>query len=293
MPFRFKKKESVAKAVRRLCGERLDEALEALERGAKFRAVHGVRKEIKKLRAILRLTRGEIREETYRKHTKVLREAANLLTAFRDAQVKLGAFEDTVKHFRRQLPAQPFPEIKSALRDYCRAEERKLGGCLKRLKGILTESKEELDHLEVKSRGWKAIGPGLKRIYGRGREAFETAGRKPSETNFHEWRKRVKDLWHQLCLLSPARPHELGVRTHDLETLGNLLGDDHDLFLLKQFIASQFNGSQNAKTFKKLIVVRQEELRSEALKLGAQFYPKKPNHFCRQIGDYWKTWRRG
>jgi hypothetical protein len=57
MPFRFKKRESVAKAVRRLCCERLDDALETLEKGAKFEAVHGVRKEIKKLRAVLNIRR--------------------------------------------------------------------------------------------------------------------------------------------------------------------------------------------------------------------------------------------
>jgi CHAD domain-containing protein len=292
MPFRFKKKESVAKAVRRLCGERLDDALESLETGTKFRAVHGVRKEIKKLRAVLRLTRGEIGEETYRRHTEALREAANLLTSFRDAQVKLSAFEEVVKDARRQLPAPPFPEIKSALRDHCRAEEKKLGGCLRRLKGILSESKEELDHLKIKAKGWKAIGPGLKKIYGRGRDAFETAARRPSEANFHSWRKRVKDLWHQLCLLSPARPGKLRVRTDDLETLGNLLGEDHDLFLLRKFVASHFQGTPNIHTFKKLITSRQEELRAKALKLGARFYPKKPNRFCRQIADYWKDWRK-
>jgi hypothetical protein len=226
-------------------------------------------------------------------HTGALREGADLLTAFRDAQVRLGAFEDIVKHFRRKLPAEPFPEIKSALRACCRAEEKKLGHCLRRLKKILGESKEELDDLEIKSKGWKAIGPGLKKIYGRGQKAFATAGSRPTEANFHEWRKRVKDLWHQLCLLSPARPRKLRVRTDDLEKLGDLLGDDHDLYMLREFAVSRFKGTDGAETFEKLIGSRQEELRLKALKLGKKFYPKKPNRFCRQIGDYWKSWRKG
>ena len=51
MPFRFKKSESPAKAVRRVCRERIGAALGGLRKGGRPAAVHGVRKEIKKLRA--------------------------------------------------------------------------------------------------------------------------------------------------------------------------------------------------------------------------------------------------
>jgi CHAD domain-containing protein len=290
MPFRFKKKESVARAVRRLCCERLDDALETLEKTARFEAVHNVRKEIKKLRSILRLTRGEIGEKTYRKHTKALREAANLLTAFRDAQVKLSAFDDLSKHFKDKLPLRP--KIKNALRDRCRAEERKLSTAVAPLKAILCESKEELDNLKLKAKGWQAIGPGLKKVYGRGLAAFETISAEPSEENFHEWRKRVKDLWHQLNLLYPARPGKLRARTEKLEKLGNLLGDDHDLFMLREFVTKKFPRTHDLNAFELMIFARQRELRTAAVKLGRRFYREKPNRFCRRIGDYWRNWRR-
>lgn len=290
MPFRFKKKESVAKAVRRLCCERLEDALETLEKTARFEAVHGVRKEIKKLRSILRLTRGEIGKETYRQHNQTLRKAAGLLTTFRDAQVKLSALDELSKHFEAELPAQS--EIKNALRDNCRAEEKKLAVTIVPLKAILSESKEELDNLKIKSKGWQAIGPGLKKIYGRGQEAFETVDGEPSEENFHEWRKRVKDLGHQLSLLYPARPRKLGNRMEKLEELGDLLGDDHDLFMLREFVAKKFPRTHAIDTFQEMIVTRQGELRSAALKLGGRFYKEKSNRFSRRIGDYWKSWRR-
>lgn len=159
----------MTRAVRRLCCELLDDALETMERDGNFQAVHGMRKEIKKLRSVLRLTRGEIGKKAYRKHTDALREAANLLTAFRDAQVKLSAFDGLTKYFRRQLPARPFPEIRHALRENCAVEEKKLGRAIAPLKKILRESKEELDGLKIKSKGWRAIAPGFKKIYGNGR----------------------------------------------------------------------------------------------------------------------------
>jgi CHAD domain-containing protein len=291
MPFYFKKKESVAKAVRRLCCERIDDALETLEKGRKLHAVHNVRKEIKKMRSVLRLMREEIGKNAYSRQTRKLREAANLLTAFRDAQVKLNAFDGLTKDFKRRLPQEPFPEIKTALRKNCRAEEKKLGRAIASLKEILRESKQQLGKLKIESKGWRAIEPGLKKIYRRGHEAFEAARRKPTPENFHEWRKRVKDLWHQLRLLGPAQPRRLNGRAKNLEKLGDHLGDDHDLFMLREFITNQFEPAENIEAVDKLIGARQKNLRSKVFKLGRKIYQEKPNHFCRRMGDYWADWR--
>jgi CHAD domain-containing protein len=291
MPFRFKRKESVARAVRRLCCERHDDALEALEKGATLEAVHTVRKEIKKLRSVLRLVRREIGRSAYSENTDTLRQAADLLNDFRDAQVKLNAFDALLKRSGRGLPSRFFPEIRTALQKNCRAQERKLGRSIAPLKEILSRSKKRMDDLKVDARGWRAIAPGLKKIYCRGRASFETARCQPVPENFHEWRKRVKDLWHQLRLLCPVHPGSLRDHISHLEKLGRLLGDDHDLFVLHKFVAQTFGRTPNAKTFEELILARQKKLRSTALKLGGRFYRERAGHFCRRMGDYWKAWR--
>jgi CHAD domain-containing protein len=292
MPFRFKRKESVRKAVRRLCCERLTDAIEPLNRSARFEAVHDIRKEIKKLRAVLRLVRAGIGKDAYEGHTNALRKAADRLTALRDAEVKLGAFDDLVKQSERN--GRSFLKIKAALRKNCRTEEDRVfkGGSIASVKGILCHEKDEMNGLKIKSKGWKAIAPGLKKIYGRGREAFEAAERESSPENFHQWRKRVKDLGHQLRLLCPAHPRKFRARTNDLDKLGELLGDEHDLFMLKQFVANKFGHAPGTSVFRKLISARQEELRYTALKLGRRFYPKKPGRFARIMGQDWKKWRR-
>jgi CHAD domain-containing protein len=294
MPFRFKRKESVRKAVRRMCCERLTDAIEPLHRSARFEAVHDVRKEIKKLRAVLRLVRAGIGKDAYNGHTNALRDAADGLTALRDAEVKLGAFDDLARHFKGKRNGRSFLKIKTALRKNCRAEESRVfkGGSIASVKGILYREKQQFDHLKINANGWSAIGPGLKKIYSRGREAFEAAERDPSPKNFHEWRKRVKDLGHQLRLLCPAHPRKFRARTNDLDKLGELLGDEHDLFMLKQFVANKFGHAPGTSVFRKLISARQEELCYTALKLGRRFYPKKPGRFARSIGRDWKKWRR-
>ena len=93
MPFRFKKSESPAKSVRRVCRERIGAARERLREGGRSAAIHDVRREIKKLRAIFRLARDGAGYGNYRKGVKALREAAGYLAAPRDARVMLKAFE--------------------------------------------------------------------------------------------------------------------------------------------------------------------------------------------------------
>ena len=51
--------------------------------------------------------------------------------------------------------------------------------------------------------------PGLQRIYRRGRLAMRAARKDPSAEHLHEWRKRVKDLWHATEIVGAARPKQL------------------------------------------------------------------------------------
>lgn len=294
MPFHFKKKESVAEGAQRICCERLDDALAVLEGPQKFAAVHHVRKEIKKLRALLRLVRPGIGKPAYRDHTIVLRGVARRLTALRDAEVKVSALDDAIKHFNGRLPEESLPGVRNALREICRAEEEKLfkGRSLLLIKKVLSEEKEQLTRMELKSKGAKVIRSGLKKIYGRGRKALATASREPSPENFHAWRKRVKDLAHQLRLFCAARPRKIKARAEALDQLGELLGTDHDLFLLREFVADKFQRAEDAGRFQELIAGRQAELRSQALELGDVCYSRKPGRYCRKMGKDWKSWKR-
>jgi CHAD domain-containing protein len=290
MPFRFKKSESPAKAVRRVCRERIGAALGGLRKGDRPSAVHGVRKEIKKLRAIFRLVRGEIGRGVYRKGAKALREAAGSLTAPRDARVMLKAFETLAG-----ADARRFAGIAKALRKNARREGERFwkDNSLRRAERLLRRTDRRVDDLKIKAAGWAAIEPGLKESYRRGREACRLARHKPSPENFHYWRKHVKDLWHYFCLLYPAWPAETRAMTDELELLGGRLGEEHDLFLLQQFVSERCAGEANEATaLNQLIASRQKELRAAALKLGSRLYAETPAVICRRLGNDWSLWRR-
>lgn len=102
MAYRFKRKESVAKAVRRLGRERIEHTLDGLKDLDRAEAIHGARKEIKKVRAVLRLVRTRIAKKEFRGQAKRLRDAAALLAAPRDAYIKAQTLRDLTRHFKGQ-----------------------------------------------------------------------------------------------------------------------------------------------------------------------------------------------
>ena len=282
MPFRFKKSESPAKAVRRVCRERVGAALDCLRKPRRPAAVHGARKEIKKLRAIFRLVRGEIGAGAYRKNMEILRAAADCLATARDARVMLKAFEKLTGS-----SASKFTGIKTALQENARREGRQFrkNNSVAQADRLLRKTRRRVGSLKIGASGWVAIEPRLKLSYERGREGYRLACEQPAPENFHEWRKHVKDHWYYFCLLHPIRPAATRAMTDQLELLGEQLGEDHDLFLLQKFTAEHCaTHAAEVAALNRLLESRQKKLRAATKKSGTRFYAETPAKFCRRLG---------
>jgi len=297
MAFHFKKKESPTKAARRLSRERIGKALDHLQKCDRLETVHSVRKEIKKVRATLGLVREKMDGAAYRKCTKTLRTVAKYLRDPRDAHVRPRTLERLMVHFKDRLPAHPFAGIKTILRQNCLVEVREFmkGESVAVVDRLLRKVNRRAKTLKVKADGWTAIRSGLRESYSRGRKAFAVVREEASPENFHQWRRHVQDLWHQLRLLCPIQLDNLRAAAGKMKMLSQYLGDDHDLVMLRQFVirrcARRFVGE--VKLLNELIELRQKELRSAALALGSRFYAEKPSLFCRRLENYWRTWRAG
>jgi CHAD domain-containing protein len=296
MTLHFKRKESVRKAVKRIARRRTEKALEALRHCEKLEAVHTVRKEIKQLRALLRLTCDAIPCSEFRRCSSGLREAARCLASARDAHVRLTALRDLASHFKKELAPRPFHQIKQLLTEDCRREQAELSHsrAVRQVGRLLKGLRKEADALSFECSGWRAIGPGLKRSFRDGRRGHQHACRKGRPEDFHEWRKRVKDLFYQIGLLCAIWPEQMSAAEAELDSLGECLGDAHDLTLLvapptlKRF---RKQSEEEAETVTALVEKRQKELHHSALMMGARFYQEKPWIFCDRLRQYWKRWR--
>ncbi len=288
MTLHFKKAERPDAALRRVCRKYIGQARSRLRKSRHPAAVHSVRKEIKKLRAIFRLIRGEINPDDYRQAAKALRRAANWLAATRDARVRLQAFEQLAG----PAAAERFPVLTKALQKDCRRESRRFrdDDSVELAGWQLRKTGRRLANLKFTTSGWAAIEPGLRQSYLRGRQTGSMAARKPSPENLHEWRKQVKTFWHQLQIVCPKWPDTARSLTRQLDELADLLGEEHDLFLLKRFVAIHSDKTEAAR-LNPLIEARQNKLRLAALKLGARVYAETPAAICRQLGQDWNQWQ--
>ena len=133
---------------------------------------------------------------------------------------------------------------------------------------------------------------GLESIFKKGGKAGKCAASERSDVNFHEWRKRVKDLWYSIRLLTPAWPRVMAAFAAELNRLSDLLGDDHDLAMLREHLGNPAISAANSDDFsilRDMVDKRRRELQCAAIELGELVYCEPPQSFVRRVIRYWKT----
>ena len=154
------------------------------------------------------------------------------------------------------------------------------------VKEVATRALARLTEWKLTRDGWAAAETGLRRVYRAGHRALTLAAESPTVENLHEWRKQSKYLWHQLQLLETALPDkekELIDLTHKLATL---LGEDHDLAVLRATLAADPLAYGGHRTLKDLFVVidhRRQELEQQTFAVGWRIYKDPPKVFVSQI----------
>jgi CHAD domain-containing protein len=297
--YRLKGRETPTLGIRRIAAGRAEKAAEALERaaaGEDFAAsIHAARKDLKKLRGVLRLVRSELGDDLYRAENRRYRDAGWLLGRTRDAEVKVETLTALRERFGEELPPDLLAAWLAALereRDRIAAQVsgEEGGSGLAEAKAAIEGGQEEIPRWPLESDSWQLVEAGLMRAYGRGRRAMKSACADPTDENVHEWRKRAKDLWYQLRILRDTWRPVLGETAGQAHELADLLGDHHDLTVLAEDLASRrLAGDHDAVT--DVIERRRQRLFEDAVAVGSRLYAEKPKAFARRMKSYWTACR--
>jgi CHAD domain-containing protein len=295
MAYRLNPDETVQAGLRRCAREQLDRAITALtERVPEdpVDAVHDARKALKQERSLLRLALGTISPAERRRENTALRNAGQMLSAARDAEVMLQALDELSDRFAGQVPQTTFDAIRRQLEaERDPARQRLLeSGLTAAVADELRKVLVRIDDWPLRRGGWKALEPGLDRSYRRGRRAYARAQAQPTVERLHEWRKRTKDLWYHLRLLKSLSPAIVGGQADEAHGLSDLLGDDHDLALLrKKLRAGAGELAVDVDAVIELIDHRREQLQTEAMQVGERLFAERPTAFRRRLHKYWKA----
>src|SRR5262249_44390377 len=140
---------------------------------------------------------------------------------------------------------------------------------------------------------WTSVGEGLEDVYRRARDAHGDATADPTIEKLHEWRKQTKYLRYQLEMLRPLWPERMEELVNEADRMGELLGDVHDLAMLRQMLTEdpeRYGEEGDREVLLALIDRRRAELEQEAMLLGRRFFQDRPRDFAGRLRGYWKAW---
>jgi CHAD domain len=298
MGYTIEENEPSSLAVKRIAVEQMDLALKDLRAVSDNldELVHVTRQRLKRLRALVALAHGELGNEVFEREWTCYRSAGRLLARARDAAVVVQTLESLRHRHANQLPPDGFDAIHRYL-----VERRDIQfklmlheEALQEVIEKLVSARERVATWPVRQRGFEVFAEGARRSYRVGRKGHWSVIRHPSPTNFHQWRRPVKILWHQLQILTPIWPAILNAHANELQALSDRLNENHDLDTLRHAaLRSQFEAQpHDQRALVSLIDRRSRELESEALPLGERLYIERPTRFMQRLHRYWRAWER-
>lgn len=254
--------------------------------------VHEARKHCKKLRALVRLVRFQD-EMFFAEENAAVRDAAGELSALRDTDAVLAACTELwatctrprirahLARVRRKLGRQQPAEATGHA-----AVERKLRRFVRRMRDVharvlfwpIVECSAL--HLEL----------GFAEVYRQSRRALRRVLADPSEENFHELRKRVKDHGFHLRLLRDTWPRAIDDRLRDVDRLSEMLGCERDLAMLGHALMGAAGDSRltgDARALFAFVDQRRVKLRADTLELGRMVLSPGPAELLARL----RGWR--
>lgn len=267
-------------------------------------AVHDSRRSIKKVRALLRLVKGELPQRIFEFENKSMRDTGRLLSEIRSAQGILNAAETIQGLYSDLLAPGTFAGMVERLarrRDHIErsleeepTELRRVVRGLERAYHRYASWPTDPEARQVYGLGirdsYEAIRPGLGITYDDGRRSMVQAYERGDPGDFHEWRKRVKDLRHQMEFLAPLWPEVVVGTAMTLERLGDLLGEDNDLAELLSLLRDRPEicaDPRERSLFRALALQRRNELQMASEILGRRIYAEQPKSVVSRFGEYW------
>jgi CHAD domain-containing protein len=316
MAFKLEIDKPFVSEIPRIARERIVRVIESLAEKPRPSAesIHSARKDLKSLRALLRLARGSIAEDVRRNENMIFRDTGRSLSALRDSQALVEALKQFAKGkvrtnsknsvTQKEVRLDFIQKVRSRIEYEAVKElpEDFLKQLKDKLRGTTRSVAHWFDRLSFEpGNEWEVfVGRGLRRTYRRGKSIvsqLESLGKENAgDETWHELRKSAKALGYQLRLLRPVWAELLGTLLGEIDQLTDKLGDDHDLAVLRgRLLAEPYNPTETQgaadirRDFIDSLDRRRRKLQLEAYQIARRIYAEKPKDFESRICCYWNV----
>lgn len=295
--FRIKTPPLRVEEVQRIAQKQLRYVSSVLHSGKYLhKGVHESRKSFKRLRALLRLMRPALSPDVYVVHNQTIGSISRQLSELRDAAVLVACWEKYRAVFIPYLDATQWDKVLQLLvskRDALTKAARK--------QGLFDVVRKQTADYAASILQWSISSPepdlwahAMQRIYRSGLKRMLLATDQRSAEHLHEWRKMVKHLLYHVELLQGCWPPVMLAWKNELQQLSELLGEDHDLFVLTELLKGDVWWKSHPDQHRKLLgaVQRQRhQLQRRAFQLGELLYAESPPAFGLRLEAWLTAWQ--
>lgn len=286
MSFQFESDNSLQKNLKQVAAEQINSACKQLHDppgGDENAGIHEARKCFKRLRGLVRMTRPALGKNRYRQQNVRFRDAGRALSDVRDAQALIESYEMLEQAYGSQVTFVRMAALQHKL------VERRDGmvNSADVSKGSIDTVVDELGNAASGGieRGAAAevtadqLAAGVQRVYRRARKGWKRVQSKHDPVKLHDWRKRTKYLRYHFQMLKGIDKKWASQWHKGFKRLSDLLGDHHDLDVLRQYLDSFDIDAMKPVAeceFRVLLREKQDALYREVLRLGKDLLHKKP-----------------
>ncbi len=292
MGFNLEQKEVLPSGLQRIVSELIAEMHTGLrDASVQEEAIHQTRTGCKKIRALLRLVKGNITPDVFAIENVRYRNISRELSLLREAFV----FVETVESLRAEV-AQPVPAINTLLEFLteaynARKAQSESSPAIEQALIQIDAARSSLDTWIPSHAEPSLFMRGLAVTYKEGKKRMRLATEEPSSERLHEWRKSVKHLMYQVRIFIPSQPEALSPLDASLQVLSDLLGSDHDFSALAHFLLDSA-ALQPAELDELLprIARKRIHLQEAAWMMGGWIYHEDAQVFANRLISFWARW---
>jgi CHAD domain-containing protein len=292
MAYQIEPAKPLGGEIARIARELLHDGMQGLgAKGSGKERIHHARTTCKKVRALLRLLRDRHRGFVRRENRR-LRDASDLLASFRDAEVMLAAAQTLRPAGRDVRPAlQALQRHLTAHRQSVLADRKGIAERLVVFRRELHASQAAMKTWQPKERGFAAMELEIEATYRRARRLGRRLDGAAPGAEYHEWRKAVKAFGYQCRFLRGAWPEVAKSYSREVDQLSELLGTEHDLTILKEFVTRDGGKSRpparRGHPLLRLIECHRLELRRQAHAAAERIFAEKPRAYVARVRRWW------
>jgi AAA ATPase domain/CHAD domain len=286
--FTLKPGKSIRRQLKRIARKELASAAERLLHDHPGNDdAHESRKSVKKVEALAKLL-DQVGFAPPRKDLKRLRAARQTLSRVRDADAVIETFDRLQSRFSHRIPEHTSAIIRAHLmrrKSTITRRAQASAGSLARAGKALRKIQRAAKHWLAPSIDLSELPQVLERSFRASRKAMKRAQTRGRAPDFHDWRKRVKNLWYQLRL-AERLVSGLSTQIEEFRELETALGEEHNLSVLRtklrrdralRNIRSQIN------LLTAMTMALEGELRRTALVLGTRLHELSPKEFANDL----------